>query len=178
MVDVVVPDYAELIRERIATRDGTPLPNGTLAHATMLLEAMFLNASKCVRILTGELNARVYGTPAVISAARQFLADSNHRLEIIFEGPFDDGEAARHPLLTVIGSNPNVSLWRLRPEVQGKLRSHFALMDDDSYRFEPDKREPSAVAAFGDPAFNSKLREVFERTKTALALPLRIKVPA
>jgi hypothetical protein len=68
----------------------------------MLVEAMFANAQKSVRIMTGELNARVYGTPEVIREASQFLANSEHSVQIVVESSCDDGEIARHPLLSTI----------------------------------------------------------------------------
>jgi hypothetical protein len=40
MNEINIPDYADLIRACIAKRDGTPIPNGTAEHATMLIEAI------------------------------------------------------------------------------------------------------------------------------------------
>lgn len=178
MDDVYSPNYSELIKDRIAKRDGTPLPNGTMGHAALLMESIFLNASKSIQILTGELNARVYGTDRIVSAARQFLADSEHQLEIVFEGPIEVADAGRHPLLAIIGYDANVKLWKVNPKFRGRLVSHFALMDDDSYRFEPDKNEPSAVAAFGDRKFADQLGKIFTALKNDLSEEFRLPVPA
>lgn len=158
--------YAALIAERLTKHDGTPIPNGTVAHASMLVEAMFKNASNSVRILTGELNARVYGTPEMIAAARQFLVNSDHQLEVLFEGNFDDNEAVRHPLLAAVGHFSNVKLWRLKPSLRERVLSHFSLMDSDCYRFEGDKSKPSAIAAFGDAQFTKKLSDIFNNLKS------------
>ena len=165
MTDPMLLNYGNLIAQRIEKRDGTPIPNGTLAHASLLVEAMFRHASSAVRILTGELNARVYGTPEVISRAQEFLANSEHTLEIIFEGDFDDAELKRHPLLASVNPS-NVKLFRLNADLKSKVRAHFAIMDTDSYRFEADKLKPSAVAAFGDKSFARDLLNVFEGFKS------------
>jgi hypothetical protein len=162
MTDDFLNDYDRLIESRYLAYDGKPFPNGTLRHAGMIVDAMFRHAKKRVRILTGELNARAYGTPYVIDSALQFLANSDHSLEIIFEGQFDDGEARRHPLLAMIGTDANVILYRLREDQRANVKSHFALMDDASYRYEADKRRPSAIAAFNDKTFAEQLTSIFE----------------
>ena len=72
----------------------------------------------------------------------------------------------------------NVKLWRIRSTWQGKLKSHFALMDDDSYRFEADKTKDSAVAAFGDKAYFRTLDEFFETIKKFAADPVQAPVHA
>ena len=177
-LELVLLNYRDLIAKRIADRDGTPLPNGTLLHAAMLMEAMFSAASKSIRILTGSLNARVYGSPEVIACARQFLATSGHTLEVIFEDELDDDAVARHPLLASLGPGANVRLWKLDPTLRKKITSHFALMDDDSYRFEADKAKPSAIAAFGDRAFCKSLSTFFEALKKYGCKEIRLPVPA
>jgi hypothetical protein len=165
---IYIPDYAELIQASIVKRDGTPIPNGTIEHATMLIEAMLRNAKSSVRILTGELNARLYGTEQIILAARQFLSDFDRKLEIVVEGKPEDKEIILNPLIVAIKSSPNLKIWRLKPERRDQLKSHFALMDDDSYRYEPDKEEPSAIAAFGDKTFTKQLDKIFEGLKGPL----------
>lgn len=172
-------EYRRLIAEKLLKRDGTPIPNGTLRHASLLIEAIFGNAQRSVKILTGELNARVYGTSQVIAKALQFLANSDHSLDIVFESTFDDGEAARHPLLSAIRESPNVQLWRLSPSATSELKFHCALMDDDSYRYEGDKTKPAAIAAFGDRDFARTLGAVFAALRTNHSTKLEVApVPA
>jgi hypothetical protein len=170
----LLPDYAALIEDRIAKRDGTPLLNGTLDHAMMIIQAMFSHAVQSVKILTGTLNARVYGNEAVISAARQFLANPDHRLEIVFEEKIEELDLAHHPLLAALEGRENLQIWRVMPEYQGKFVSHFALMDDDSYRFEADKSQTSAVAAFGDKKRFKQLDSAFASVKKMMSTELRV----
>jgi hypothetical protein len=177
-VDLYLRDYRALIARSIRERDGSPIPNGTLAHATVLMEAMFQTASRKIRILTGELNPRVYGTPEVVAYSRQFLADSDHSLEIIFEGDFDENQAARHPLLSAAGPGANLRLWKLKPDFRSRVISHFALMDDDTYRFEADKTKSSAVAAFGNKEFTKVLSDVFQTLRDRACIEMRLPVLA
>lgn len=172
-------EYLQLIEKAIKNRDGTPLPNGTLDHARMLMEAMFRTASKSLRILTGTLNARVYGTPEAIERAKQFLANPAHTLSIIFEEPFTAEQADRHPLLAAVRHFPNVKLYSLKPELRDRISSHFAVTDEDSYRYEADKTKPSAVAAFGDKeGMAGTLTKTFDLLTAIGSTPLRLPVTA
>jgi hypothetical protein len=122
---------------------------------------MFSHAQSAIRILTGELNAFAYGTSGVIARARQFMADSNHSLQIALTDDFDDSAALRHPLLAALGPGSNVTLIRVPSEFAKHIPCHFAVMDDDSYRYEGDKTKPAAIAVFGDRAFAGELTKLF-----------------
>lgn len=178
MAEAYLREYRSLILQSIQKHDGTPIPNGTREHASVLMEAFFKTALKRIWILTGELNPRVYGTPDVVAYCRQYLADRKHSLEIIFESNIDDGEIGRHPLLSTICASASVRLWRLKQEVRDEVPSHFCVMDDDCYRFEADKHKPSAIAAFGDPSFTGKLSEVFHTLRDRACTELRLRAYA
>ena len=66
--------YVEKVRRAAISRNGEPLYNGSVDHAAVLAEAMFTHAEKSVDILTGELNARVYGGAAVVDRVKEFLS--------------------------------------------------------------------------------------------------------
>ena len=47
--------------------------------------------------------------------------------------------------------------------MQFRYDFHFVLMDDNSYRFEPDKSKFGAIAAFGDDNTGKNLESLFEK---------------
>src|SRR5258706_16322970 len=102
MIDEHLAEYAKLVAERLAARDGKPFPNGSIAHAQVIIETMFRSAVQRIRIVTGELNEHVYGSPAIMDSASQFLSLPGRSLEIVFECPFMDSMARTHPLLSTI----------------------------------------------------------------------------
>lgn len=163
-------DYKRQIKSAAKTRDGSPVYNGSVEHASILAEAMFEHANQYVSVLSESLNARVYGGDDVMEQAELFLADPDHRVRVVVE---DGSEANRrgHPFFEKFSSYPNVEFRTIAPDLAALYQFNFIVMDDDSYRFEGDKRECTAVAAFGDKSNAEALSKSFERLWN-LAKPL------
>lgn len=142
-------------------RDGTPLYNWSLNHAAVLAEEMFGNANEGVNIFSGNLNARVYGTPNLIQKAQQFLSDNTHKVRILIENP-DIVDPKDHPFVREFSGNDDVEFRALPQHLHAATDYHFIVMDSDSYRFEGNKSEPTAIAAFGDQAGGKRLTEIFD----------------
>lgn len=154
-------DYRAKVKEAARVRDGSPLYNGSLDHAAVLAEAIFANAESEVNILSGSLNARVYGTTAIVEKARQFLSDTTHKVRILIEEP-EAVDPVDHIFVTEFAENDDVQFREMTSEMKLKIGYHFIVMDGDSYRFEEDKKEAAAIAAFGDQAGGKRLTEVFD----------------
>ncbi|MBW8320464.1 MAG: hypothetical protein K0M49_15370 [Arenimonas sp.] len=156
----MIDKYRERVKNAAEARKGEPLYNGSLDHAAVLAEAMFQHAQKEVCILSGELNARVYGRADVVEQANLFLADPDHTAKILVESESAlDWE--NHPLLKAISDNGNAEVKVVPENVRGLYNFHFIVMDSDSYRFEKDRGEPVAIAAFGDKKGGENMRNIF-----------------
>lgn len=141
-------------------RDGEPLYNGSIDHATVLAAALFEHAADEVCIFSGKLNAHVFGKERVLERARIFLSTPGRKVRILVESP-DDIDHSDHPFLVEFGNNDDVEIKALRTEYSD-LPYHFMVMDEDSYRFEEDKDAPSAIASFGDEAGGKHLTKIFD----------------
>ena len=154
-------EYKRYVRTLAANRDGQPFYNASMDHASVVIESLFAIANKRIDVLTGSFNPRVYGREAVIEEAKLFLATSrgNH-LRVILE---KDSAADRefHPLFRACAHFPNLEVRTAPKNVKEQYGFHCVLVDDDSYRFEGDKKTPSAVAAFGDPDSAARLDRAF-----------------
>ena len=157
--------YRSKIDRLAYERTGEPVYNDSVEHAAIILHNMFLHADRSVKILTGVLNKDAYGRRTIIDAAVRFLKDDSHEISILYEnGDLSrDDTLQQHPFLRAVKSNNNkrVKLQQVPPAVQDTYGFHFVLMDDDSYRFEPDKAKLGAVAAFGDQAGGKHLQSLF-----------------
>lgn len=153
--------YKSKVREAALRRTGEPLYNGSLEHASVLVEAMFEHGNRCVRIFSGRLNANVYGTNEVVEKARLFLSDPSRRIEILLDDP-DGVDRHDHPFVSEFKNNDDVDFKFLPKELADRIRFHFTVMDNDSYRFEEDKAVPSAIAAFGDSEGAGHLSGVYD----------------
>lgn len=140
-------------------RTGEPFYNGSPEHAAAIVEQLFRIATSSVCILADDLDARVYGRQEVTAVASLFLKQSNHRLRVLVE---HDTFSVKHPLLTVIENEPNAELRKVLDVDAPYVVYNFALADDDSYRYEPEKNKREAIAAFGDKLGTESLRRTFD----------------
>lgn len=151
--------YRERIKLLARTRDGTPIYNGSPDHAAVIIENIFNVAQDEVRLLSGDLNSRVYGAPGVVQRATEFLAHSHRRLRVLLER---ETYSPTHPLVAAMSARANVQIAVIPDNVRGALQYHFATADDDCFRFEPEKDKHVAVAAFGDQPATHNLNGIFE----------------
>jgi hypothetical protein len=152
--------YRKQVKEAAALRNGEPLYNSSLDHATVLTEALFEHAQRDVCILSGRMNALVYGASAVIEKARLFLSDRDRTVRVIVEDP-SAIDVRDHPFFTAFLGHHDVEIRVLDSGLSELLPYHFMVMDSDSYRFEHDKTLPHAIAAFGDRTVGANLSHVF-----------------
>ena len=151
--------YRRKVKEAALKRSGEPIYNGSLDHASVLASALFEHAREEVCVLSGELNAHVYGTDDVLERARLFLSTRGRKIRVLVENP-DAIDPKDHPFVHEFGGNDDVEFRQLSSAVN--VPFHFIVMDGDSYRFEKDKSAPTAVAAFGDTAGGENLSRMFD----------------
>jgi hypothetical protein len=144
---VDIKDYRQRVKLLSDIRNGGAIFNGSADHAAIIVENLFRVATHHVRILSGDLDARVYGNHRVVQRAEEFLGHSDHRLDILVER---DTFSASHPFVRAIAGNENVAIKLISPEVSEGVPYHFMTADEDCYRFEELKGTHKAVAAFGD----------------------------
>ena len=144
-------------------RMGEPMYNDSIEHAVIILQNILSHARSSVKILTGELNKDAYARRAILEEAKRFVENDSHTLQILFENETLDSNEMRyqHPFLQAIAGNERVQLRHVPRNLQTTYDFHFVLMDNDSYRFEPDKEKFGAVAAFGDKNGGENLERLF-----------------
>ena len=90
--------YREMVKEHAWKRSGAPIFNGSMEHASVVVETLFSTAQEQVSILTGSLNPRIYGRERVVAEAKLYLAVSHtNRLRIMLESD-SEIDRQRHPL--------------------------------------------------------------------------------
>ena len=139
-------------------KTGEAIYNGSIEHASIVMEALFGYAEKTVKILTGFLNPAVYGSVEVVIAAHRFLSDRSRQVEILLEDPSLN---SLNPFFAMLGDHKNLIVKRTSQHIYTDFSCHCAIADADGYRFEADKSKPFAVAAFGDAQGGKVLTEVF-----------------
>jgi hypothetical protein len=153
--------YRKHVRELAAKRDGTPVYNSSLQHASVLAETMFEFGNKEVCIFSGKLNANVFGTPEVLKRAELFLADPATKVRVLVENG-DSLDERDHPFVNKFARRDDVEFRALQADVANSVKFNYIVMDEDSYRFESDKDLPEAIASFGDEKGGKNLTQVFD----------------
>ena len=102
------------------------------------------------------------GVPPVIGRAKEFLSGSDRKVRILIEEQVDEEELQKHPFIRNMSRFESLEVRRLKSGVYNP-DFHMMLVDDHSYRFEPDKKEPEAVATFGDRDTTDHLNGLFEK---------------
>jgi hypothetical protein len=159
-------DYRSQIDRAIREMSGETILNGSHAHASIIIERMFAHARECVSILTRQFDPRIYGTSDTIEQARLFLGQPDRRCRIIVE-EFDQASFERHPFVVQLLpylQDGNLQIIRLKDSLAPIINVNYSIMDDAGFRFEEDKKQAVAFAAFGTGTekFVKNLRKLFD----------------
>ena len=96
--------------------------------------------------------------------ASLFLGDKDRTVEVLVEET-DGRLLADHPFIKANKEaleRGNLTVRRLKPEFAEGVAFNFSVMDDNGYRFEADKGQPVASAAFGSEPFVGRLRSIYD----------------
>ena len=145
-IAVEIHEYRKRVKALADLRNGGAIFNGSADHAAVIVENLFNVAQHHVRILAGDLDARVYGNSKVVQRATEFIGHNDHRLEILIE---HNTLSAQHPLVLALKDASNVTVKIIPPSVAEGTPYHFMTADEDCYRFEETKGSHKAIAAFG-----------------------------
>lgn len=162
-------DYKKIITRLAEEHIDARIPNGLPQHASILIEAMFLNASEEIRVFTKNLSDDVFGVPDVVSAVKKFLSKPCAKLKILLQQPSDLNNLSTHPLLDAFFNIRDKEMLHGTVEIRNATGSytkdeanHFTVMDNDSFRFETDHHNCKAVANFNEPKIAKKLITAFD----------------
>ena len=156
-------DYRRHVKELADRSSKDLIPNGGIDHAAVLIENLFSHAISAVRVFTGDLNARVYASEPIVSNAKEFLQSGvGKKIKILVQNP-DVARNLNHELLRMCASvGPDLCEVKIANETDQELKSHFVIMDEKGYRFEPDREKPTAIGCFNDKSTAKRLCDAFD----------------
>ena len=146
-------------------RDGVPfrISNRTVAHAAILLEAVFATAKQEVRLFCGSFDENFYSNERLKTSVIDFLHKPGTRLLVLSEVKLPAEHKMLQALQPYLGSKAELRYLT----VSSPNSKHFAVMDRVGYRFEfshdaTDVNVVEAVANFNEPETASKLADSFD----------------
>lgn len=142
-------------------RKGEQIYNYDTAHAQVVIESLLRAATSRLNILSGALHPGVYSDDRTLDALEEFLRDKNSSARVLVESEPKDGWL-EHPFVQRAIQSGQVQFRKVSEADRQRYRFHFTTMDGDSFRFEPDRREHSAIAVFGDAEKTQNLDDIFD----------------
>lgn len=163
-----INEYRQIIEQFARERTNARVSNGLPLHASILIETMFKSAKAEMRIFTRELDNNVFGNADILAAAEKFISRPYAKLEILLQKSQNEKWASSHPLLTKLaelsqsGPHGNVVVRNAVGSYSNEGTNHFAVMDNDGFRYELDHDGCRAIANFNESRTASKLAEFFD----------------
>jgi hypothetical protein len=165
MSELILAVYEEQVRELAEGSVSRRMPNRKVAHAAILIEALFNNAKSEMRLLCGNLSPAFYMSEKVLSAIDSFLTRPNTSLKILLESsPEQNHKVVAHLMNSYADGRVEIKV--LSPQVDGNIK-HFAVMDLVGFRYEfshdeHDSAVVEAVANFNEPETAKNLALSFD----------------
>jgi hypothetical protein len=163
-----IDEYRRMIKLFADRKIAIRIPNGRPEHASILMEAMFENATTEVRIFTRDLNEKIYGSAEMLKTVRSFIDRPNSCLKILFQNNQSLSLVEQHPLLKEInnitsrGLHGTIEIKNAVGSYATNEANHFAVMDSDAFRYETNHDGCKAVANFYEPKMAKKLIQAFD----------------
>ena len=174
-------EYLRLVRRYAKEKNGKLIWNDAIDQATIIMQVGFEEAArKSMCMLSHKIDPRTYARSEVIVAARRFL-EKGGKLHILVERPTKGEALAKNAFIAGLTPRNNFEVRQVRPKIIRRYAYNFAVMDDDSYRFEPDRRASAGIVVFGDQTGANNLKQVFRgiwNESAPISLPESIPRPA
>ena len=171
-----------------------PLSNGKPAHAVYLIDKLLRNATKNIRLYSGNLrqvwdDIDVYRHEVILDAV-SVLLKRGADLFITLEEDIDGGSVMEHPLVRSAFKWNDEGLMKglldIRQADQSSIayleerdfNHHWMVMDEQAYRLEADTGDIKAHVNFGDEVVGEALTKIFDRRLFRMARPLVRLVPS
>lgn len=171
-----------------------PLSNGKPAHAVYLIDKLLRNATKNIRLYSGNLrqvwdDIDVYRHEVILDAV-SVLLKRGADLFITLEEDIDGGSVMEHPLVRSAFKWNDEGLMKglldIRKADQSSIayleerdfNHHWMVMDEQAYRLEADTGGIKAHVNFGDEVVGEALTKIFDRRLFRMARPLVRLVPS
>lgn len=169
---LMIDEYKKSVERLAQKRMNIEFDNEGYQHAAIVLESLFENAEKNVKMFSGTLNGDVASEIGFLKAFNKHI-ESRKELKIIVEEIPDKGHQSKAlKRVLELQNNPsyNVKLKvadanfiaLLKRKFQSGNPYHFAVSDSRAYRVELDAKAYKAICNFNDERIAPKLEEVFD----------------
>lgn len=142
-------EYALDFADALASQTPITFHNRDMAHASVVVTLAFVHAKKAVLLLSQKLDPAVYSVPWFTETAQEFI-DRGGSLHILVEEKEHLDE--NHPVIDLYRANAGdkFQIRAVPPHEVKTYEFNFMVVDDDGFRFEPNRENPRALVAFNE----------------------------
>lgn len=158
------PSYDKFIQELALNSDDLTFTNSSEVHALSILRATFMYSKHYVYMFSNKLDACVFNDQELISEAKNFLREGNHKLHIAIQDDTFTPERCEFSkqLLTEFPNSVEIKKAEKDSKVS-KIDINFTVADDKAYRLENDIAKKTATGSFDDKETSSILKSLFDK---------------
>lgn len=172
-------EYEAAVKNYAANKINCELRNNGPEHASIILNNIFSNANKCIRIAADKLSDNeVVDTIEYVNSMKSFLDKEGTELYILLTNYNEEDikskigtcflkELARHNAYSskdkrVFIKCGNGSSFTINDDNNKRVKVNFTTADSIMYRFEYDTEKKSAICNFGDKFLTKEYEEAFK----------------
>lgn len=145
--------YEQVFAEMLATDSSEMISNASAQHAIVLIRQLLCHAGRTVKVFCKSLAEDVWGDESVLKAIREAQANDVQLTFVTQTG------VTNEKLLSLLRGYEKASVRRYRFETP---KANFILIDDKSFRFEPDPDRREGFAYARSPENAKLLQEAFD----------------
>jgi hypothetical protein len=163
--------YLSLVRDFMESGSAEMIANGEPDHARALFQTFFEYAETSVIIFSRRLDSDIFGTSAIVTAAKSAVLDRNIRLEIISQESPDDSDFTELVRKLAAKCDGRVTLKPAASDEEIRhFKANFAVMDGKAFRYEKDHSHIEAVAIMNSPEMAVPLTETFNAIRSHISI--------
>jgi len=159
--------YQQLVNEKAKAKSPDILPNAGHQHAAIAMSKLFDNTEHIAKMVLGSFSGKISDQANYIHSLEKCI-DKNVSFEIIFLETPNENSLAYQLLKQKKGNGHNIVFKNASADFKSFLTrdgkpKHFAVFDDDKFRFEKDTEEYLALFSFNDKDNSKYLSTIFDQ---------------
>lgn len=159
--------YQELVDTKAEQDSSDILPNAGDAHAAIVMSKMFEKTLKSVKMVVGSFDGKVSNQANYLEKL-EICINKKIPFQIIHLEPINTASKAYKLLKTKKKEGYDITIKTASPALRKTLTKdngeivHFAVFDDNKFRFEKDSKNYIALFSFNDKVHAQSLLKVFD----------------
>jgi hypothetical protein len=165
--DPKIAEYVSMINEKADNNSPELLPNSGEIHASIAMSKLLEKTKEIARIIVGSFSGPVCDRPNYLASLRGCIS-RDVKFRIIHIDDINTKSEAYQYLIAAKGNGKDILFHRASDEFKNKITinnviRHFAVFDEDKFRYEVDTKKFVGWFSFNDSKNASILLRAFDK---------------